>query len=67
MLYEVITVLKPLCLSASRGVIRADTPEQFVRAWKTIARDLAADVDPVELFEREAQTIAQLEHRNNFV
>jgi biotin carboxylase len=30
-------VLKPLCLSASRGVIRADTPEQFVRAWKTIA------------------------------
>ena len=31
-------------------------------AIKTIARDLAADVDPVELFEREAQTIAQLEH-----
>ena len=29
-------VLKPLALSASRGVIRADTPEQFVRAWHRI-------------------------------
>ncbi len=31
-------------------------------AIKTIARDLTADVDPVELFQREAQTIAALEH-----
>lgn len=33
-------------------------------AVKTIARDLSADddIDPVELFKREAQTIAQLEH-----
>ena len=29
-------VLKPLSLSASRGVIRADTPEEFGRAWSRI-------------------------------
>ena len=29
-------VLKPLSLSASRGVIRADAPEEFVRAWHRI-------------------------------
>ena len=29
-------VLKPLSLSASRGVIRADTPEEFVRAWHRV-------------------------------
>jgi biotin carboxylase len=34
-------VLKPLCLSASRGVIRADTPEQFVAAHETLSRILA--------------------------
>jgi len=32
-------VLKPLCLSASRGVIRADNPDQFVEAFRRI-RDL---------------------------
>lgn len=32
-------VLKPLCLSASRGVIRADNPDQFVAAFRRI-RDL---------------------------
>jgi biotin carboxylase len=31
-------VLKPLIFSASRGVIRADDPEQFVSAWRRIAR-----------------------------
>lgn len=31
-------------------------------AIKTIARDLSQDMDPVKLFEREAQTIAGLEH-----
>ncbi len=31
-------------------------------AIKTVARDLATDDDPVELFEREARTIATLEH-----
>lgn len=31
-------------------------------AIKTIARDLDADTNPVQLFEREARTIAQLEH-----
>ena len=29
-------VLKPLALSASRGVIRADTPEEFILAWTRI-------------------------------
>src|SRR5690606_37545042 len=31
-------------------------------AIKTVARDLAAETDPVALFEREAKTIARLEH-----
>ena len=35
-------VLKPLVLSASRGVIRADDPAAFVRAWRRIAAILAA-------------------------
>ena len=30
-------VLKPLCLSASRGVIRADSPEAFVAAHRTLS------------------------------
>ena len=34
-------VLKPLVLSASRGVIRADTPAQFFSAWSRIAAILA--------------------------
>ena len=34
-------VLKPLALSASRGVVRADTPEEFGRAWNRIRRILA--------------------------
>ena len=34
-------VLKPLVLSASRGVIRADTEEEFVAAWQRIAAILA--------------------------
>src|SRR5213593_477720 len=33
-------VLKPLRLSASRGVIRADTPDQFVAAFERIKRIL---------------------------
>ncbi len=33
-------VLKPLSLSASRGVIRANTPEELIRAWKRIRRIL---------------------------
>ena len=31
-------------------------------AIKTVARDLSHDVNPLKLFEREAQTIANLEH-----
>jgi biotin carboxylase len=34
-------VLKPLVLSASRGVIRADTEDQFVEAWTRVATILA--------------------------
>ena len=34
-------VLKPLALSASRGVIRADTPEEFTLAWMRILDILA--------------------------
>jgi biotin carboxylase len=33
-------VLKPLVLSGSRGVIRADGPEEFVAAWRRIERIL---------------------------
>ena len=33
-------VLKPLVLSASRGVIRADAPAEFLAAWLRIARIL---------------------------
>jgi biotin carboxylase len=35
-------VLKPTFLAASRGVIRADAPGQFVEAWRRIARILEA-------------------------
>ncbi len=41
-----------------------DTALSRVVAIKTIAHGLSADVDPVELFRREAQTIAKLEHPN---
>ena len=34
-------VLKPLALSASRGVIRADDPASFARAWRRIEAILA--------------------------
>jgi biotin carboxylase len=34
-------VLKPLVLSGSRGVIRADDPDSFVAAWKRIERLLS--------------------------
>ncbi len=36
-------VLKPVALAASRGVIRADDPEQFVHAFRRIAALLRAD------------------------
>lgn len=39
-----------------------DTRLNRMVAIKTIAYGLTADTNPVELFEREAQTIAQLEH-----
>jgi biotin carboxylase len=43
-------VLKPLLLSASRGVIRADDPPSFVAAWRRIAAILALP----ELLARDA-------------
>lgn len=39
-----------------------DTRLSRTVAVKTIARDLSAELDPIKLFEREAQTIAALEH-----
>ena len=46
-------VLKPLIFSASRGVIRADDPTGFVRAWRRIARLL--DDTRAERREREEE------------
>ena len=42
-------VIKPLNLSASRGVIRADTPQAFVEACRRVARIIA---DATDEFER---------------
>jgi serine/threonine protein kinase len=39
-----------------------DTRLRRMVAIKTIAHGLTQDVDPVQLFEREAQTIARMEH-----
>jgi biotin carboxylase len=49
-------VLKPLFLSASRGVIRADDPASFVSAWKRILLILA---DP-EVAVRGAEAANQI-------
>jgi biotin carboxylase len=52
-------VLKPLCLSASRGVIRADTEHEFVEAFERIRGILA---DPDILRQRdELNNIVQVE------
>jgi hypothetical protein len=39
-----------------------DTKLNRTVAIKTVARDISAETEPIELFKREAQTIAQLEH-----
>jgi biotin carboxylase len=49
-------VLKPLALSASRGVIRADTPEEFGRAWSRI-REILKRRDVVI---RSGQAVAEI-------
>ena len=49
-------VLKPLALSASRGVIRADTLEQFVPAWNRI-RAILEEKDVVGRIGRLATEI----------
>jgi biotin carboxylase len=41
-------VLKPLALSASRGVIRANSAQEFIEACKRIAQILEATENPVE-------------------
>ena len=52
-------VLKPLALSASRGVIRADTPGEFSRAWSRIRRILE-QLDVVTLSGRlEAEILIE--------
>ena len=40
-------VVKPLALSASQGVMRADTPAEFVRAFERLVKILRA-LDPIE-------------------
>ncbi len=45
-------VLKPLGLSASRGVIRADNPDEFVAAFQRIKK-LLADPDIARLHEEQ--------------
>ena len=49
-------VLKPLALSASRGVIRADTPEEFGSAWSRI-RGILEEPDAVTRSGRTAGEI----------
>lgn len=50
-------VLKPLALAASRGVIRADTPEQFVSAFERI-RSLLRSPD-VQVLREETSNFIQ--------
>ncbi len=52
-------VLKPLALSASRGVIRADTPEEFVAAFERI-RALLRSRD-VQVLREESSNFIQME------
>jgi biotin carboxylase len=52
-------VLKPLALSGSRGVIRADDPEQFVAAFERI-RNLLRSPD-VQVLREEASQFLQVE------
>lgn len=49
-------VVKPLCLSASRGVMRADTPEQFVTAFYR----LSALLSTAEVVERGGDLARQI-------
>lgn len=52
-------VLKPLSLSASRGVIRADTPEEFVRAFERIRALLKSP--EVGVLREETSNFIQME------
>ncbi len=52
-------VLKPLALSASRGVIRADTPEEFVAAFERV-RALLRSRD-VQVLREETSNFIQVE------
>ena len=52
-------VLKPLALSASRGVIRADTPEEFVAAFERIRALLRSR--GVQVLREETSNFIQVE------
>ena len=52
-------VLKPLALSASRGVIRADTPEEFVAAFERIRALLRSR--EVQVLREETSNFIQVE------
>jgi biotin carboxylase len=56
---DVSRVLKPLALSASRGVIRANTPEEFVRAFERIRTLLKSP--EVGVLREEASNFIQVE------
>jgi len=56
---DVPRVLKPLALSASRGVIRADTGEEFVRAFERIRALLKSP--EVGVLREETSNFIQLE------
>ncbi len=50
-------VIKPLALSASRGVIRADTPQEFVAAFHRVAAILAMPEATEECGEQYADRV----------
>ena len=50
-------VLKPVLLSGSRGVIRADTPDEFVAAFRRIGRILGTAADRPPSLDPDASRI----------
>ena len=56
-LFDYPLVIKPLALSASRGVIRADTPREFVAAFHRVAAILAMPEATEECGEQYANRV----------
>ena len=52
-------VLKPLMMAASRGVIRADTPDAFVAAFQKIAEIIVASDAPTDSASRNSILVEQ--------